>query len=141
MDKKTFIVRLKKLEKEGFLRHKKRKYYLVSRNRRSQYRELNIKLNKFKKKYLKLKEPQFAFEQLRLLDNIFQELYHKLQYERLCFWSDYAKGEKLKIEEIIKKCEKLITEIADNIKAHFPEPSRDLLPPEDVIFITKVSKA
>jgi len=141
MDKKTFINRLKKLVKAGYVKHKNRIYYLVSRNRRTQYRNLNITLNKFNKEFKKFQKSKFLYEKLTLMDRIFKDLYHPLQDERLCFWSDYTKGERIKINEVITKCEKLIIKIADNAKVSFPDPDLILPPPDELISIVKVSKA
>jgi len=140
MDKKTFIGRLRKLQNQGYIKHKKGIYYLVAKKRRVQYRNLIKTLNKFRKEFEKKQGIEFLFEKLMLMDKIFKEIYLKVQYERLCFWSEYTKGEQLKIKDIISKCEKIIIEIADDAKIGFPEPG-NILPPYEVISIKKVSKA
>ena len=140
MDKKTFINRLKKLVKNGDVKHMRKHYFLVSRNRRKQYETLNKELTKYEKAFEKHKETKFLFEQLMILDNIFKNLYTKIQYERLCFWSDYSKSEQHVLKDTIRRCEKLIINISDNTKKGDPKPNH-LLPPYEIICFTKVSKS
>jgi len=140
MDNHTFIDRLKKLEKNGLIKHVNKKYFLVAKKRRVQYQNLNIRLKKLEKKFKKIDKFELLFEKLMLMDSIFKEIYLRLQYERLCFWSDYTKAEQLKMRSIIDRCEKLIIKIADNTKIGFPDPG-NILPPYEVISIRKVSKA
>ena len=62
MDKKTFIVRKKELEKVKIVKRDKRKYFLVPRNRRKIYQNLNRKITQFQKKSEAVKTlPQNAF--------------------------------------------------------------------------------
>lgn len=146
MDPKTFIDRKKKLEKYGLVKHKQRKYFIIPRNRRKIYENLNKKIVQFQNEFKAVKElPQNAFFlkiSIRLLEKVFQELYTQLQYERLCFWNDYSKGEQTKINQSLNRCEKIISDLADLIKKKHPEMADKLLPPpRELIFIEKVQRS
>ena len=146
MDKKTFIARKKKLEKNGTVKHSKGRYFLVPRNRRKIFQNLNKKIVQYQteaKAIYALPPENISFlrKSVRLLEKIFQELYVQLQYERLCFLNDYSKGEQVQINQSLNRCEKIISDLAELIKKTHPTIGKKILPPGDVIFIEKVQRS
>lgn len=138
MDRKTFINRLRKLQSQGIVDHKKSKYFLVPLNRRKIYKNLNLEIQKTKKKISKLPKNRFFIQKsIELLEKIFHELYVPLQYERLCFLTDFSKGEKTKLENDLKRLEDVIIDLSCQIKKGQPGIEELLPPTREMIFIYK----
>jgi len=113
ISRQTFATRLANLEKDGVVKHEKRKYSLGASKLRVRYDEKSrLRLIKVEKMIQKLPYSRNMFTRAYdLLIYLFSFWYFPLIFEHVCKPDKFSSYDKLQYKIRRKKCEELIQEI------------------------------
>ena len=141
ISQRPFGRRLKDLQNWGYVRKKGWSYYLdTPRIKKTDHSKLNKQLGKLRKKVDKVLATTSPAKKTELMKQIFYEWYVPLSFEKMCQNSLLTSGEIFKINRVLEKCEKMITDLSIELEKWAKGVTAIIPYYKELVFIEKVKK-